>query len=91
MTGQVFRAGVNLDAGNDAGTGDDFEEAGKPFAGHVADTLTKRAGKSPARTKALRTAMEFHNEGEASVAQLDRASDFGSEGCRFKSCRMHQP
>src|SRR6266481_1714074 len=23
----------------------------------------------------------------ASVAQLDRASDFGSEGCRFKSCR----
>src|ERR1035438_5479052 len=24
----------------------------------------------------------------ASVAQLDRASDFGSEGCRFKSCRM---
>src|SRR5581483_4409605 len=25
----------------------------------------------------------------ASVAQLDRASDFGSEGCRFKSCRMH--
>lgn len=27
--------------------------------------------------------------GCASVAQLDRASDFGSEGCRFKSCRMH--
>lgn len=26
----------------------------------------------------------------ASVAQLDRASDFGSEGYRFKSCRMHQ-
>ena len=25
----------------------------------------------------------------ASVAQLDRASDFGSEGCRFESCRMH--
>lgn len=24
----------------------------------------------------------------ASVAQLDRASDFGSEGCRFESCRM---
>ena|SRR5258708_3713362 len=24
---------------------------------------------------------------KASVAQLDRASDFGSEGCRFKSCR----
>ena len=26
----------------------------------------------------------------ASVAQLDRASDFGSEGCRFKSCRTRQ-
>ena len=24
---------------------------------------------------------------DASVAQLDRASDFGSEGCRFKSYR----
>ena len=24
----------------------------------------------------------------ASVAQLDRASDYGSEGCRFNSCRM---
>src|SRR5882762_3134831 len=23
---------------------------------------------------------------DASVAQLDRASDFGSEGCRFESC-----
>src|ERR1041385_2356140 len=26
----------------------------------------------------------------ASVAQLDRASDFGSEGCRFKSYRTRQ-
>src|SRR5262245_23385921 len=26
----------------------------------------------------------------ASVAQLDRASDFGSEGYRFKSCRTRQ-
>ena len=26
----------------------------------------------------------------ASVAQLDRAFDFGSKGCRFKSCRVHQ-
>jgi hypothetical protein len=26
----------------------------------------------------------------ASVAQLDRASDFGSDGCRFKSCRTRQ-
>ena len=29
-------------------------------------------------------------EAVASVAQLDRASDFGSEGCRFKSCRTRQ-
>jgi hypothetical protein len=26
---------------------------------------------------------------DAPVAQLDRASDFGSEGCRFKSCPAH--
>ena len=25
----------------------------------------------------------------APVAQLDRASDYGSEGCRFNSCRAH--
>ena len=24
---------------------------------------------------------------EAPVAQLDRASDYGSEGCKFESCR----
>src|ERR1017187_6573022 len=27
---------------------------------------------------------------QASVAQLDGASGFGSEGCRFESCRMRQ-
>jgi hypothetical protein len=28
----------------------------------------------------------------APVAQLDRASDFGSEGCRFESCQVrHSP
>ena len=27
--------------------------------------------------------------GHASVAQLDRASVFGTEGCRFKSCRAY--
>ena len=27
--------------------------------------------------------------GHASVAQLDRAPDFGSDGCRFKSCPKH--
>ncbi len=24
---------------------------------------------------------------DAPVAQLDRASDYGSEGCKFESCR----
>ena len=26
----------------------------------------------------------------APVAQLDRASDYGSEGCRFESCRVYK-
>src|SRR5882762_3259069 len=38
--------------------------------------------KLPARAKTA-----FAESSAASVAQLDRASDFGSEGCRFKSCR----
>ena len=25
-----------------------------------------------------------------SLAQLNRASDYGSEGCRFESCRSHK-
>ena len=25
---------------------------------------------------------------DAPVAQLDRASDYGSEGCKFESCRV---
>ena len=27
---------------------------------------------------------------EAPVAQVDRVSDYGSEGCRFESCRAHK-
>ena len=30
------------------------------------------------------------NEGGALVAQLDRASDYGSEGCEFEPRRVHQ-
>ena len=26
----------------------------------------------------------------AAVAQLDRVSDYESDGCRFKSCQLHQ-
>ena len=29
------------------------------------------------------------NFSDGFVAQLDRASDYGSEGCRFESCRGH--
>ena len=34
-------------------------------------------------------AVFFTNKYHAPVAQLDRASDFESAGCRFKSCREH--
>jgi hypothetical protein len=27
--------------------------------------------------------------GEAALAQLDRASVYGTEGCRFDSCKLH--
>ena len=30
------------------------------------------------------------NKRNGSVAQLNRASDYGSEGCRFESCRDHK-
>ena len=28
-------------------------------------------------------------QNDGSLAQLNRASDYGSEGCRFESCRSH--
>ncbi len=37
--------------------------------------------------------MTEHHDGSVgigSVAQLNRASDYGSEGCRFESCRSHE-
>ena len=46
---------------------------------------TSRAGSG----QSLQWPKKLQNVAGASVAQLDRASDFGSEGCRFKSCRMH--
>ena len=35
--------------------------------------------------------VQFHSVGSAhaSVAQLDSASVFGTEGCRFESCRAY--
>ena len=32
----------------------------------------------------------YYSRVSAPVAQLDRASDFGSEGRRFEPCRVHQ-
>lgn len=44
------------------------------------------------RKAALKAAASptWHMRGPGPVAQLDRASDFGSEGCGFKSCRDRQ-
>jgi hypothetical protein len=39
----------NLVLGVRGGAGENLDEAGKPFAGHAADTLTKRLHKSTAR------------------------------------------
>ena len=34
--------------------------------------------------------LHSQTKGNGSVAQLNRASDYGSEGYRFESCRSHQ-
>ena len=38
--------------------------------------------------KGNNTLLQCHYVG--SLAQLNRASDYGSEGCRFESCRSHK-
>ena len=35
-------------------------------------------------------AFEKSGEKDGSLAQLNRAFDYGSKGCRFESCRGHQ-
>ena len=49
----------------------------------------KKFAKYLAEQKEMHTfAIAFEKYG--SVAQLNRASDYGSEGCRFESCRSHK-
>ena len=36
---------------------------------------------------AFQNKMGYNATYDAPVAQLDRASDYGSEGCKFESCR----
>ena len=36
---------------------------------------------------AFQNKMGYNTTHDAPVAQLDRASDYGSEGCKFESCR----
>lgn len=55
-------------------------------------SFEKKLGKSLALSQKLHTfanaitkVMHF-----GSLAQLNRASDYGSEGCRFESCRARQ-
>lgn len=38
---------------------------------------------------ALAKGKQRHPKANGSLAQLNRASDYGSEGCRFESCRSH--
>ena len=43
-----------------------------------------------AGSKKSRTFAPVKRKGHGSVAQLNRASDYGSEGYRFESCRNHE-
>ncbi len=43
-----------------------------------------------ADSKKSRTFAPVKRKGHGSVAQLNRASDYGSEGYRFESCRNHE-
>ena len=50
----------------------------------------KKILKTLADSKKSRTFAPVKRKGHGSVAQLNRASDYGSEGYRFESCRSHQ-
>ena len=43
-----------------------------------------------ANSKKVRTFARVKTKENGSVAQLNRASDYGSEGYRFESCRSHE-
>ena len=49
----------------------------------------KKTPKTLADSKKVTTFAPVKQKGHGSVAQLNRASDYGSEGYRFESCRNH--
>ena len=50
----------------------------------------KKESKTLADSKKVTTFAPVKQKGHGSVAQLNRASDYGSEGYRFESCRNHE-
>ena len=50
----------------------------------------KKEKKTLANSKKVLTFAPVKSKGHGSVAQLNRASDYGSEGYRFESCRSHE-
>src|SRR3954467_10942265 len=44
---------------------------------------------TPARNRPLADAFSRKGLKYAALAQLDRASVYGTEGCRFDSCKLH--
>ena len=50
--------------------------------------LAKKIKKSKKKLEIHFFLVYKYNHSDAPVAQLDRASDYGSEGCKFESCRV---
>src|SRR5437899_13099650 len=69
--------------GSVAGLGYGLRELRGGFAPSLPWKDSGRAPKCAASGSAIEAASKSSN---ASVAQFNRASDFGSEGCRYKSC-----
>ncbi len=51
--------------------------------------LLKKERKTLADSEKVTNFAPVKTKGHGSVAQLNRASDYGSEGYRFESCRSH--
>ena len=52
--------------------------------------LLKKERKTLADSEKVTNFAPVKTKGHGSVAQLNRASDYGSEGYRFESCRSHE-
>ena len=52
--------------------------------------LLKKERKTLADSEKVTNFAPVKTKGHGSVAQLNRASDYGSEGYRFESCRSHK-